>query len=97
MTISEKKLKIDTSRSGLGEGPKSVEAAPFELLPNETLKLRVFVDASIVEIFANERQAVTRNIYPTRQDSIHVRLFSEGGDVQVRSLEAWEMAPANAS
>jgi beta-fructofuranosidase len=92
---AEKKLKIDTTCSGLGEGPKSVEAAPFELAAGESLVLRVFVDASLVEIFANERQAVTRQIYPTRKDSVGVALFSRGGATEVRSIEAWEMAPAN--
>lgn len=93
---AEKKLKIDTTRSGLGEGPKSVEAAPFELMPGEALLLRVFVDASLVEVFANDRQAVTRQIYPTRKDSVGVALFSRGGSTAVSLVEAWEMAVANA-
>lgn len=93
---AENKLKIDTTRSSLGMGPKLVEAAPFELLPNESLKLRVYVDGSLIEIFANERQAVTRQIYPTRQESINVLLFSQGGATHVNPINAWQMAPANA-
>jgi beta-fructofuranosidase len=93
---ADKKLKIDTTRSSLGLGPKLVESAPFELLPNESLKLRVFVDGSLIEIFANERQAITRQIYPTRKDSVNVLLFSQGGPTQVSAIEAWQMAPANA-
>jgi beta-fructofuranosidase len=92
---AEKKLAIDTRRSSLGEGPKSVEAGPLELKPGEPLTLRVFVDKSVVEVFANDRQAVMRRIYPTREDSVGVALFSRGGSVEVPSVEAWEMMPSN--
>ncbi len=91
----EKKLKVDTTRSSLGEGPKVVEAGPFELSADEPLRLHIFIDRSIVEVFANDRQAVTRCIYPTRSDSLGVSLFSTGGAVEVPSVQAWEMAAAN--
>ena len=92
---NEKKLKVDTTKSSLGEGPKSVEAGPFELKPGEPLKLRVFVDKSVVEVFANNRQAVMRRIYPTRTDSQGVVLFSKGGLTKVTTLQAWDMMPSN--
>jgi len=92
----EKKLKVDTGKSSLAEGPKNVEAGPLELKPGETLKLRVFVDKSVVEVFANGRQAVMRRIYPSREDSVGVSIFSKGGPARVATLDAWEMAPSNA-
>jgi len=92
---AEKKLKVDTRRSSATEGPKSVEAGPFQLGPGEPLALRVFVDKSVVEVFANDRQAVMRRIYPSREDSVGVTLFSEGGATRVPTLEAWEMMPSN--
>jgi beta-fructofuranosidase len=92
----EKELRIDTRQASVGEGSKSVEGGPFALGEEETLTLRVFVDNSVVEAFANDRQAVMRRIYPTREDSVGVRLFSRGGASHVRLVEAWDMAPANA-
>ena len=94
---TEKKLKVDTCKSGPEGTPKTVEAGPFALKDGERLKLRVFVDKSVVEVFANTRQAVMRRIYPARGDSTGVRLFSEGGDANVRSLEAWDIMPSNPS
>jgi beta-fructofuranosidase len=102
-------LKIDVAKSSLenipyytfcmagGENNPEVTAqeAPFELSPGEKLRLRIFLDRSILEVFANGRQCVTQRIYPTRPDSLGVVLFSEGGDAEVESLEAWEMAPTN--
>ena len=92
---NDKKLKVDTTRSSLGEGPKSVEAGPFELKPGEPLELRVFVDKSVVEVFANNRQAVSRRIYPTRKDSLNVVAFSKGGSAKILKLEAWDIMPSN--
>ena len=88
-------LKVDTRKSGPENTPKAVEAAPFELKPGERLKLRVFVDKSVVEVFANSRQAIARRIYPSRQDSTGVRVLSAGGDTRVHSLKAWTMTPSN--
>ena len=92
---SEKKLKVDTTKSSLSEGPKTLEAGPLELKAAEPLRLRVFVDKSVVEVFANGRQAVMRRIYPSRPDSTGVRLFSNGGALKVSALQAWDMAPSN--
>ena len=92
----DKKLKIDTMRSSLGDGPKGVEGGPLELAGNEELELRIFIDKSVVEVFANQgRQAVMRRIYPRRPDSLAVKLFSRGGEAHATSLEAWRLAPSN--
>ncbi|MHC4130868.1 MAG: GH32 C-terminal domain-containing protein, partial [Planctomycetota bacterium] len=72
-----------------------IEAGPFELKNGEPLKLQVFVDKSVVEVFANNRQAVMRRIYPARKDSLNVMLFSKGSSAMVKKLEAWEMMPSN--
>jgi len=92
---ADKKLKIDTRKSSLREGRKIVEGGPLELKPGEPLKLRVFVDKSVVEAFANDRQAVARRIYPTRADSVGVSLFSSGGAAKASAVRAWEMMPSN--
>ena len=93
---AEKKLlKVDTRKSGPEDTPKAVEAAPFELKDGERLNLRIFVDKSVVEVFANNREAIARRIYPSRQDSVGVRLFSNGGDAQAHWLEAWKITPSN--
>jgi beta-fructofuranosidase len=89
-----KELVFDSTRSGVA-GRKVVERAPLDLAAGEALILRVFVDRSIVEVYANDRQAVCRRVYPAREDSTKVFLFSEGGDARFPSVEAWEMAPSN--
>ena len=89
-------LFIDTTKSSRdGMGPKLREAGPFKLEPGEPLKLRVLVDKSIVEVFANDRQAVVRRIYPSDRRSVGTKLFSIGGASKLVSLRAWDMMPAN--
>jgi beta-fructofuranosidase len=55
----------------------------------------VFVDKSVVEINANDRQAIGRRVYPVRNDSLGVSLFANGGTAQVKAVKAWEMMPSN--
>lgn len=91
-----KKLYIDTQRSSSRSmGLRTREAGPFALAENEPLRLRILLDKSVVEVFANDRQAVLRRIYPADPRSVGVKLFSEGGATRVHSLSAWDMMPSN--
>jgi beta-fructofuranosidase len=67
------------------------EGAPFELPKGELLRLRIFVDRSIVEVFANGRQCVALRVYPQRPDSVGVSIFAQSGDASLRRLDAWQM------
>lgn len=87
-------LVFDATRSGL-DGRRVVERAPFALSPGESLKLRVFVDRSVIEIFANDRQAIGRRVYPARADSLGISVFARGAATRFRSIQAWEMIAAN--
>ena len=105
-----KHLAVDTTQSSVerdprtpqevsdqvGALPQAIEAGPLALAPGESLRLRVFIDRSVVEVFANDRQAVMRRIYPTRADSVGVRLFARGGVAQVKTWRAWAMDATNA-
>jgi beta-fructofuranosidase len=91
---SEKKLKFDTRKSGLSFGRKMIEEAPFELKDGEPLVLRIFIDKSIIEVYANDRQAIGRMVYPTLGGR-GISLFSEGGDITAKSIRSWEMSPSN--
>jgi beta-fructofuranosidase len=59
------------------------------------LRLRVFVDKPVIEVFANDRQAICRRVYPGRSDSLGVVLFAKGGKARFSSVKAWEMMPSN--
>jgi beta-fructofuranosidase len=70
---------------------RAPESAPVYLAPGETLKLRVFVDQSVVEVFANDRQCATVRVYPGRADSTGVSLRAQGAPATLLGLTAWQM------
>lgn len=57
----------------------------------ETLKLRVFIDRSVVEVFANGKQYLAMRVYPGRKDSVGVALRAQGQKAVLKSLDAWQM------
>ena len=92
--VAARELVFDATRSG-GDGRRVFERAPLTLRPGEPLQLRIFVDKSVVEIFANDRQAIGRRVYPARSDSLGISLFTAGGTATFTSVKAWEMMPSN--
>lgn len=71
--------------------PRTPEIGPLEIAEGEPLRLRIFIDRSIVEVFANGRQCLTLRAYPGHADSVGVSVFARGGKATVRSLDAWQM------
>ena len=61
-------------------------------IPNgENVKLRVFVDRSVVEVFVNELRCVAARVYPIREDSLGVSLKAIGSPANVTALASWQM------
>ena len=58
---------------------------------SEPLKLRVFIDRSIVEVFANSKQYLAMRVYPERADSVGISLRAQGQDAVLKRLHAWQM------
>ena len=71
------------------------QIAPFELRDGETLDVQIFIDKSIIEVFANGRQCVTQRVYPTLKESQGVEVFSENGGAMVESIITWVLATTN--
>ena len=86
-------ITIDSSYSSVLPDVRSraPETGPVFIEPDESLKLRVFIDKSVVEVFINGKQCVAMRVYPGREDSIGVSLRSQGQDSTLKSLDAWQM------
>ena len=83
---------------------------PYQMNSNgssktEPITMSVFVDGSLVEVYVNDRFALTSRIYPSREDSTGIALF-KGDDAEVRYssfeiwdglLNVWPNRPANSS
>ena len=68
--------------------------APFELKNGEKAHLRVFLDKSMLEVFANNRQCITQVVYPTLPDAVNIEVFTDDAPIQVESIKAWKLFPA---
>lgn len=80
-------LSIDRSRSSRTDGVATSESsATLVLGPGEGLELDVFVDCSIIEVFANRQVVMTTRVYPQRPDSDGIRLRSHRPDLSVKDL-----------
>ena len=86
-------ITIDSSYASLLPDVRSraPETAPVSLGRDEPLKLRAFIDKSVVEVFINGKQCVAVRVYPGREDSVGVSLRCQGQDALLKSLDAWQM------
>jgi len=86
-------LILDVTRSSASPEVSNRESQRCTLnLPDgKLLELQVFVDRSVVEVFANGLHYLAKRIYPARPDSLDVQAFSLGGNAKLRSLDAWQM------
>lgn len=68
--------------------------APFTVKSGEKVHLRIFLDKSMLEVFANGRQCLTQVIYPTLKDAVDIQVFSEDAPIKVEQVKAWKLFPA---
>jgi len=63
----------------------------FHKNEEKQLKLHIFIDKSVIEVYANSRECITSRIYPKNIDAIKIHLFAENGIVILLSMDAWEI------
>lgn len=86
-------VSLDTARSSIlpDACSRPPETAPFPLAEQEPLRMRIFVDRSVVEVFVNDRQCVAARVYPGRRDSVGVSLRAQGQTVRLQAFNAWSL------
>jgi beta-fructofuranosidase len=85
-------LSIDREHASLDQATqREAHGTRVELEPDEVLRLHVFVDRSVIEVYVNQKACLTTRVYPTRADSVGVELFARGGPAELQRLDAWEL------
>lgn len=82
-------LTLDRSKSSLDPRAATNHHQVF-LGPASQVDMRVFLDGSVIEVFA-QNQALASRIYPSRVDSVNLVLSSDQ-PVHFESIELWEMS-----
>jgi len=85
-------LTVDTTGSSRVPGTKFERCAvPLRLDRDEHLHLRVLIDTSIIEVFANGRACVAVRMFPTSPRSVFARLKSHGGSAALIAGRAFAL------
>lgn len=77
--------------------PDNEYTAPLPLADGVELRLRVFVDASVLEVFADGGAPIANRIYPPNPDRLTYRFFVRGAPydskhvVRLRRLDVWDL------
>ena len=72
-----------------------LQVAPYRLADTKILRLDLFVDRSVIEVFVNSDICLVQRVYPTRGDSRQFRLFSIDSALTVQGIVKWEMDTTN--
>lgn len=107
ISLSPNIITVDRSATSLTNGNPEPDSGPFQLFKTtaltdgeqafEDLHVTIFVDNSIIEVYANDRFALSSRIYPSLDTSLGVSYdFRDGTDLNFPlphekvSLECWE-------
>lgn len=90
---STESISVDRSKSSASNlCHDSVLSGHVSLSTDETIKLHIFIDHSIVEVFANYREAISTRVYPIKEDSQNIKIsVLKGNDLNIKSFDIWEM------
>ncbi len=74
-------------------GNQLIQRGSLKIADNERLRLRVYIDASVIEAFANGRVSLSDRVYPVNPESLGIGLFSKGGTAHLSSMAMWKLDP----
>ena len=77
---------------GVFSGTYSSEL-PATIAQGETMKIHLFFDHSVLDVFINDRWANSVRIFPTSTSATGVSVYATG-ETELQSLNAWTMIPA---
>ncbi|MCD6291010.1 MAG: glycoside hydrolase family 32 protein [Anaerolineae bacterium] len=85
-------LTIDRTRSSLSlTASRDTYGGKLFLADGEPLQLHIFLDRSVLEVYANGYFCISSRIYPSRADSLGLDLFAQGGMARLGSMDVWTM------
>jgi beta-fructofuranosidase len=91
--MNETVVTLDNTRSSILPEARArpPESDRFLRGKGESVRLHIFIDRSVVEVFVNGKACVAARVYPGREDSLGVSLRAQGKDAKLKSLDAWQM------
>lgn len=96
LTFDFSKLERLVNDGGVYNGVYTL-SMPEYLKRGTDIKINLFIDHSIVDVFINDRWASSIRVFPTARDANGIEAFSENGATTVKSLRAWTLDPTGSS
>lgn len=90
--FEKKQLIIDQRKSSLKKYiPLQIRAGNYSLEPNRKVNIHLFIDGSVVEGFINDKDAFTTRVFPKKENSDEVELFTEGSNLHLLGASVWQL------
>lgn len=96
LTVDFSRLSRIVNDGGVYDGVYTLSLPEYQKRGSD-LKINLFIDHSIVDIFINDRWANSIRVFPTDGDATGVEVFSDNGQTAVKSLRAWTLAHSGSS
>ncbi|MFW6270034.1 MAG: GH32 C-terminal domain-containing protein [Bacillota bacterium] len=88
-------INIDrNSSSKLDDVAKGIQGGKIDLNDDGNLSLHIYIDRSMVEVYANNSKSLTSRVYPTRADSLGLELIDSDSEITIKNLEIWRLGSA---
>lgn len=87
-------VSLDATEGSLGGDvmTRPPETGSLFVAPEEPVRLHIFIDKCVVEVFVNDALCLSTRVFPSRLDSRGVSLRAIGQPGRMLSLDAWQMA-----
>jgi len=92
-TIDFSAVSHKNNDSGIFDGVYTT-ILPASVQEGETMKIHLFFDHSVLDVFINDRWATSVRIFPTSSSATGVSLFAEG-NTSLQAASAWVMKFGN--
>lgn len=92
--VEKEELIVDQTHSSLrAHIPLKLRKDWYRLDTTKPVEIRLFIDGSVVEGFINDEDAFTTRIFPLKENSTLLELFSDGNTTEV-AAEVWRLKDA---
>jgi beta-fructofuranosidase len=88
--IASHAFVFDASKSSTnGNTPRQILSGSLPLKAADPIEWHIYIDGSVIEVFINNKWAFAGRVYPTKNSSSRIDLFSEGGNASASLVKAW--------
>lgn len=86
-------IVVDTTNSSLDPDfvSRSPEMAEYELSEDGVTQIRIFLDRSVVEVFADQQAALSVRAFPSLNTSTRIQFLSRGNESRILEMSCYQM------